>query len=64
MVENTINFRIENNKGVIDEMGKEDHGGVGLDNVKRRLELIYPQRHKLLVENSKKIFSVELQLQL
>ena len=64
MVENTINFRIENNKGVVDETGKEDHGGVGLDNVKRRLELIYPQRHKLLVENSKKIFSVELQLQL
>ena len=62
--QNTINFRVENNKGVVDETGKDDHGGLGLDNVKRRLELIYPQRHKLLIENSDKIFLVQLQLQL
>ena len=62
--QNTINFRVENNKGVIDETGKDDNGGLGLDNVKRRLELIYPQRHKLLVENNEKIFLVQLQLQL
>src|SRR6476660_4177377 len=62
--QNTINFRVENNKGVVDEAGKDDQGGLGLDNVKRRLELIYPQRHKLLIENSDKIFLVELQLQL
>ena len=62
--QNTINFRVENNKGVVDEAGKDDHGGLGLDNVKRRLELIYPQRHKLLIENSDKFFLVQLQLQL
>jgi LytS/YehU family sensor histidine kinase len=62
--QNTINFRVENNKGVVDNTGKDDHGGLGLDNVKRRLELIYPQRHKLLIENSGKIFLVQLQLQL
>jgi sensor histidine kinase YesM len=62
--QNTINFRVENNKGVVDEAGKDDHGGLGLDNVKRRLELSYPQRHKLLIENSDKIFLVQLQLQL
>jgi len=60
--QNTINFRVENNKGVVDETGKDDHGGLGLDNVKRRLELIYPQRHKLLIENSDKFFLVQLQL--
>jgi len=62
--QNTINFRVENNKGVVDEAGKDDHGGLGLDNVKRRLELIYPQRHKLLIENSDKFFLVQLQLHL
>jgi sensor histidine kinase YesM len=62
--QNTINFRVENNKGVVDETGKDDQGGLGLDNVKRRLELIYPQRHQLLIENSDKIFLVQLQLQL
>jgi len=64
IVQNTINFRVENNKGVVDETSTEDRGGVGLDNVKRRLELIYPQRHKLLIENSEQIFLVQLQLQL
>jgi sensor histidine kinase YesM len=62
--QNTINFRVENNKGVVDETAKEDHGGLGLDNVKRRLELIYPQKHKLLIENNNKTFLVQLQLQL
>ena len=62
--QNTVNFRVENNKGVIDEPGNEDHGGLGLDNVKRRLDLIYPQRHKLLVEDNEEIFLVQLQLQL
>ena len=64
VAQNTVNFRVENNKGVVDEPGKDDHGGLGLDNVKRRLELIYPQRHKLLIENSNTIFSAQLQLQL
>jgi len=62
--QNTINFRVENNKGVVDKTGKDDQGGLGLDNVKRRLELIYPQRHKLLIENSDQTFLVHLQLQL
>ena len=64
VAQNTINFRVENNKGVVDETTKEDHGGLGLDNVKRRLELIYPQKHKLLIEDNDKIFLVQLQLQL
>lgn len=64
VAQNTVNFRVENNKGVVDETGKEDHGGLGLDNVKRRLELIYPQRHRLLIQNGDKIFLAQLQLQL
>jgi len=62
--QNTVNFRVENNKGVVDQASKDDYGGLGLDNVKRRLELIYPQRHKLTVENSDQTFLVHLQLQL
>jgi sensor histidine kinase YesM len=62
--QNTINFRVENNKGIIDKAGKDDHGGLGLDIVRRRLELIYPQRHKLLIENSDQTFLARLQLQL
>ena len=60
---NTINFRVENNIGVVDKAANDDPGGVGLDNVKRRLELIYPQRHQLRIDNNDQIFSVNLQLQ-
>jgi len=62
--QNTVNFRVENNIGVVDRAANDDYGGLGLDNVKRRLDLIYPQRHKLLIENSDQIFLVHLQLQL
>lgn len=62
--QNTFNFRVENNIGVVDKGAHDDLGGLGLDNVKRRLELIYPQRHRLLIENSDQIFLVHLQLQL
>jgi LytS/YehU family sensor histidine kinase len=62
--QNAINFHVENNKGVVDETGKDEFRGLGLDNVKRRLELIYPQRHKLLIENKADSFIIQLQLQL
>lgn len=38
------------------------YGGIGLQNVRRRLELLYPQRHSLLTTRSKDTFSVRLQL--
>lgn len=62
--ENTINFRVENNKGVIDRVEKNDHKGLGLDNVKRRLELMYPGKHELTIQNTDDRFIVQLQLQL
>jgi sensor histidine kinase YesM len=62
--QNTVNFRVENNKGVIDETEKGNDKGLGLENVKRRLELIYPQRHQLTIYNNDHSFIASLQLQL
>jgi len=39
-------------------------GGIGLDNVRRRLELLYPGRHLLDVRNGGDVFSVHLQISL
>ena len=37
-------------------------GGIGLSNVKRRLELLYPQKHELSIEQSDGYFDVQLKL--
>jgi two-component system, LytTR family, sensor kinase len=42
----------------------ETHGGIGLNNVKRRLELLYPGKHDLKIEETENNFSVQLNLQL
>lgn len=45
-----------------DAYSKDAVGGVGLDNVKRRLELIYKNHHDLKIEESEEEFSVTLSL--
>jgi LytS/YehU family sensor histidine kinase len=39
-------------------------GGVGLPNVKKRLELLYPNSHELHVHNDEMFYTVELQLKM
>ncbi len=41
---------------------KDKVGGIGIDNVKRRLELLYPDRHDLDIVKSKSEFKVALKL--
>lgn len=43
-------------------IGKE--GGIGLLNVKRRLELLYPQKHKLSIQYKDGYFEVQLKLKI
>lgn len=42
---------------------KDTVGGIGLQNVKRRLKLLYPNRHQLLVKPGVDQFSVSLKLE-
>ena len=39
-------------------------GGIGLENVKKRLQLLYPEAHQLLIDKTTNRYSVYLQLQL
>ncbi|HTI09277.1 MAG TPA: sensor histidine kinase [Puia sp.] len=41
---------------------KDSQGGIGLENVKRRLSLLYPGRHSLLIKEDTLQFSVNLEL--
>jgi two-component system, LytTR family, sensor kinase len=38
--------------------------GIGLANVRRRLELLYPDKHELMIDESSDLFSVKLKLDL
>jgi two-component system LytT family sensor kinase len=38
-------------------------GGIGLENVRRRLELLYPSRHTLTVDSNSEFYNVSLKLQ-
>jgi LytS/YehU family sensor histidine kinase len=57
----TLTFIVENSKDD-QQRSTEPTGGIGLSNVKRRLELIYPGKHTLQIENSPHIFKIELNL--
>lgn len=43
---------------------KENIGGIGLINVKKRLEILYPEKHTLEIQNSGKIHQVSLTLEM
>ncbi|MES2332650.1 MAG: histidine kinase [Bacteroidota bacterium] len=51
---------IENSKGI--ETEKETHAGIGLQNLRRRLELFYPGNHQLTISDQSGIFAVTLTL--
>lgn len=57
-----LHFKLKNSKpeGAIHQVFSEYQGGIGLKNVKRRLEILYPRRHKLTIHNAPDHFEVYL----
>ena len=60
---NNLLFKITNSKASLMQ-GTKEVGGIGLANVKRRLDLLYPNLHRLLIKNNEDVFDVELNMQL
>jgi len=56
-----LDFKVMNKKA---NGTKEKSSGIGLANVKSRLELGYPEAHKLMVEDSSQLYCVHLILNL
>ena len=56
-----IEVVVENNK--LDFREEDRSGGIGLVNVRRRLELLYPGRHSFVIENKADLFRVTLKLE-
>ncbi|MFA6275105.1 MAG: sensor histidine kinase [Pedobacter sp.] len=56
-----LHFSVSNKKS---KTNKDAMGGVGLNNVERRLQLLYPDRYKLNIVNSATHYTTELMLDL
>jgi len=56
-------FKTFNTKENINGRKSIDHSGIGIANVKRRLELLYPGRHSLAIQNDEHSFEVTLNLE-
>ena len=62
--ENTLYFTVRNKYNEINMETKDKTSGIGLMNVKRRLNLLYGNQHKLSITHKDEWFSVSLQLNL
>ena len=63
--EDHIRFEIENSKP--ETMPAETHkksGGIGLKNVRRRLNLMYPNKHDLNIKDAPRSYGITLELDL
>jgi sensor histidine kinase YesM len=57
----TLNFSVSNSKG---HKNNGDGNGIGLTNAARRLELLYPGRHDLIINDKNDEYSVFLRIEL
>lgn len=60
----TLVCHIENTKSGEEKIRKGNSNGIGLKNVKKRLELVYPEKYILNIENKPDSFLVNLTLEL
>jgi len=61
---NSIKFSTLNSLGRNTQPSDPDHSGIGLDNVKKRLTLLFPDHHHLTISQTEKEFKVDLIVEL
>jgi LytS/YehU family sensor histidine kinase len=60
--DNKINFEVINYCQRKGESNKDLTGGIGLANIKRRLELLHPNKFTLDILNNEEVYHVKLQI--
>jgi hypothetical protein len=59
-----ISLVVRNTKKIsVSEVASAADSGIGLANIKRRLDLLYPSRHTLHIEDGREHFSINLKIQ-
>ncbi|MCX6234607.1 MAG: hypothetical protein NT175_07765 [Bacteroidetes bacterium] len=56
-----LNFTIANSKVIPNE---DQPTGIGIENVKKRLQLLYPDRHHLIISDDESVFRIKLDINL
>ena len=59
-----LSFRVHNSHGSSDEMDLEHKQGIGINNTRQRLDLLYPGKHRLNIEEKAHTFRVKLTMEL
>ena len=59
-----ILFNCDNSYGQNSNNETNNYSGIGLENVKKRLNLLFPERHVLTIEPKEKWFHVALEIEL
>lgn len=62
--ENQLQFKTENRVTPREKTNSEENGGIGISNVEKRLNLIYPGRHSLEYHEKGGIFTLEMNIDL
>jgi two-component system, LytTR family, sensor kinase len=63
-LKNGLSFMVKNRIGILLEEDKVSNSGIGLKNVQRRLELLYPESHQLSISADGSWFQIILQVNL
>jgi LytS/YehU family sensor histidine kinase len=64
VTDSEIHFVSENNLGQVDETENNDYKGLGLENVKRRLELLYHDNYELNLSSTLESYIVDLKIKI
>lgn len=62
--EQKLQFRVRNSRGETDRVELEQQKGIGIDNTRQRLELLYPGKHTIDIETKEDTFTVNLSIEL
>jgi uncharacterized membrane protein len=62
VIENTLTFSIQNPVNKNPGNALEEPGGIGLQNVQKRLALLYPDQHDLVINHTDEMFTLTLKI--